>query len=260
LGLMEGKRVLVVGARNKWSIAWHSALSLMREGATLAFSVYSEREKDDVLKLISGTAAAGSPIFPCNATVQEDVDRLYEQVGGAFDGQLDGLLHGIAFAKREDLSGEFVKTTQEGFQIALDATAYSLVPLTRGARPLMQAAGGGAVVTLSYLGGERVVPGYNVAGVGKAALESSVRYLAYDLGPDNIRVNAVSAGPIKTLSASGIAGLSTMLKHVAEHAPLRRGVDADEVGDAVLFMLSPLARGITGEVLYVDAGYNVMGM
>jgi enoyl-[acyl-carrier protein] reductase I len=260
LGLMEGKRVLVVGARNKWSIAWHSALSLIREGATLAFSVYSDREKDDVQKLISGTAAADSPIFLCNATVQEDVDRLYQQVGAAFDDQLDGLLHGIAFAKREDLSGEFVKTDQEGFRIALDATAYSLVPLTRGARPLMQAAGGGSVVTLSYLGGERVVPGYNVAGVGKAALESSVRYLAHDLGPDNIRVNAVSAGPIKTLSASGIAGLSTMLKHVAEHAPLRRGVDADEVGDAVMFMLSSLSRGITGEVLYVDAGYNVMGM
>jgi len=257
---MDGRRVLVAGARNKWSISWHCALSLMREGAQLAFSVYSDREKDDVQKLLRGVDAADCPIFLCDATQQEQVDRLFEEVGSAFGGQLDGLLHGIAFAQREDLQGEYIKTTAEGFRIALSAMAYTLLPLTRGARPLMQAAGGGAVVTLTYLGSERVVPGYNVAGVAKAALESSVRYLANDLGPENIRVNAVSAGPIKTLAASGIAGLSHMLAHVAEHAPLRRGVNADEVGDAAAFLLSPLARGITGEVLYVDAGYNIMGM
>jgi enoyl-[acyl-carrier protein] reductase I len=260
LGIMQGKRVLICGARNKWSIAWHCALSLLREEANLAFSVYSDREKDDVKKLLTGAGAPDCPIFVCNATVQEDIDRLFADVAGVFDGQLDGLLHGIAFARREDLEGDFVKTSTEGWNTALESSAFTMVALTRGARPLFQAAGGGSAVTLSYLGGERVVPGYNVMGVAKAALESSVRYLAFDLGPENIRVNAVSAGPIKTLAASGIAGLSTMLKHVAEHAPLRRGVDADEVGDTVAFLMSSLSRGITGEVIYVDAGYNIVGM
>ncbi|MEP6754627.1 MAG: enoyl-ACP reductase [Chthonomonadales bacterium] len=257
---MTGKSVLVCGARNKWSIAWHCALSLLREDATVAFSVYSDREKDDVQKLLDGVGASGCPIFLCNATNQEDIDRMFTEVGAAFDGKLDGLVHGIAFAKRDDLTGEFVSTSSEGWDVALSSSAYTMVSLTRGARPLMLAAGGGSAVTLSYLGGERVVSGYNVMGVAKAALESSVRYLAADLGPENIRVNAVSAGPIKTLAASGIAGLSTMLKHVSEKSPLRRGVDADEVGDAVMFLLSGLARGITGEVLYVDAGYNIIGL
>ncbi len=259
-GIMEGKRILVAGARNKWSISWHCALSLMRLGARVAHSVYSERERDDVRKLSEAEGAGDSPIFLCDATKQDQVERLFEEVGAAFGGQLDGLLHGMAFAKREELTGEYIKVSQDGYALAMDASVYTLISLTRGARPLLQAAGGGAVVTLTYLGGERVVPGYNIAGVAKAALESSVRYLAYDLGKENIRVNAVSAGPIKTLAASGIAGLSEMLKHVAENAPLRRGVDADEVGDAAAFLLSPLSRGITGEVLYVDAGYNIMGM
>jgi enoyl-[acyl-carrier protein] reductase I len=259
LGLMQGKRVLVCGARNKWSIAWHCALSLLREQATLAFSVYSDREKEDVQKLLSGAGAPDCPIFVCNATDQAQVARLFQEVSAAFDGRLDGLIHGIAFAKREDLTGEFVTTSPDGWQVALESSAYTFVALANGARSLMKESGG-ALVTLSYLGGERVVPGYNVMGVAKAALESSVRYLAADLGPEAIRVNAVSAGPIKTLAASGIAGLSTMLKHVADKAPLRRGVDADEVGDATMFLLSDLSRGITGEVLYVDAGYNIIGM
>jgi len=260
MGLVQDKRILVVGARNKWSISWHCALSLMREGARVAFSVYSDREKADVEKLLRSTDTPDAPIFLCNATVQEDVDRLFDDVGHAFDGVLDGLLHGIAFAKREDLSGEFVKTSSEGWDTALNSSAYTLVGLTRGARPLMNAAGGGSVVTLSYYGAERVVPGYNVMGVAKSALESSVRYLAFDLGRENIRVNAVSAGPIKTLAASGISGLSDMLKHVAEKSPMRRGVDADEVGDTVAFFMSPLSRGITGETIYVDAGYHIVGM
>jgi enoyl-[acyl-carrier protein] reductase I len=257
--MMQGKRVLVCGARNKWSIAWHCALSILREGGEVAFSVYSDREKGDVEKLLAGEDKS-APIFLCNATVQEDIDRLFEQVGGVFAGKLDGLLHAIAFAKRDDLMGQFVTTSTDGWDTAMQSSAYTLVSLTRGARPLLQASGGGGVVALTYLGSERVVPGYNVMGVAKAALESSVRYLANDLGPENIRVNAVSAGPIKTLAASGIAGLSDMLKHVADKAPMRRGVDADEVGDAVAFLLSPLARGITGEILYVDAGYNIIGM
>ena len=257
---MTGKSILVMGARNKWSISWHCAVSVMREGASVAFSVYSDREKDDVEKLLASHGFEAAPIFLCNATVHEEIDSLYEKVGETFGGKLDGLVHGIAFAKREDLAGEFVTTSSDGWDIALQSSAYSFVSMTRGARELFKAAGGGSSVTLSYLGAERVVPGYNVMGVAKAALESSTKYLASDLGPENIRVNAVSAGPIKTLAASGVAGLSSMIKHVSEHAPLRRGVGADEVGDAVMFLLSDLARGITGEVLYVDAGYNIMGM
>ena len=257
---MQGKRVLVCGARNKWSIAWHSALSLNREGAQVAFSVYSERERGDVVKLLEQSDMADCPIFLCDATKEESVAELYKQTAEAFDGKLDGLIHGIAYAKREDLSGNFVDTSKDGFLIAMENSVHTLVSLTAGARSLFEANQGGAVVTLSYLGGERVVPGYNMMGVAKAALESSVRYLASDLGPNNIRVNAVSAGPIKTLAASGISGFSSIFGYMAEHAPLRRNVDADEVGDAVTFLLSNLSRGITGEVLYVDAGYHIMGM
>lgn len=260
MGILQDRRVLVAGARNKWSIGWHCALSMMREGARLGFSVFSDRERDDVRRLLAGTDAPDSPIFLCNAANMEEVERLFADVGAAFDGKLDGLLHSIAYVPREALSGEFVATAQEDFKVAMDSCVYTLIALARGARPLMQAAGGGAVATLTYLGSERVLPNYNAAGVAKAALESSVRYLAYDLGADNIRVNAVSAGPIKTLAAQGIAGFNSILEHVAQRAPLRRRVDADEVGDAAAFLLSPLARGITGEVLYVDAGYNIMGM
>lgn len=260
MGIMDGKRILVTGTRNKWSISWHSALSLQREGATLAFSVYSEREKGEVQKLLDASEMSNSPIFLCDATKVESVNELYCKVGEHFDGKLDGLIHAIAFAKREDLSGQLIDTSRDGFLIAMDNSAYTLVALTAGARSLFEANGGGSVVTLSYLGGERVVPGYNMMGVAKAALESIMRYLANDLGPQNIRVNAVSAGPIKTLAASGISGFSSIFGYMAEHAPLRRNVDADEVGDVITFLLSPMARGITGEVIYVDAGYHIMGM
>lgn len=261
--LMQDKRVLVTGVRNKWSIGWGCAQSLLRAGATVAFSAYNERERDDVKKLLDGSeieGANGCPIFLCDATKMEQVERLFGEVGTSFEGQLDGLLHSIAFTTRESIKGEYVATLQPDFALALDSSVYTLVALARGARPLMQAAGGGAVASLTYLGAERVIPNYNVMGVAKAALEASTRYLANDLGPDNIRVNAVSAGPIKTLAAGAIAGFSDMLKHVAETAPLRRGVDTEEVGDAVTFLLSDMARAITGEVLYVDAGYHIMGM
>jgi len=260
LGFLDSRRILVCGARNKWSISWHCALSMAREGARLAFSTFSDRERQDVQKLLDGAGLVDSPIFLCDASQDDQVASLMEQVGAHFGGQMDGLLHGIAYARREDLSGEFLSVDAEGYRIAMQSSAYSLVALARGARALLEASGGGSIVTLTYLGGDRVVPGYNMMGVAKAALESTVRYLANDLGPTNVRVNAVSAGPIKTLAASGIAGLSTMLQHVAEHAPMRRGVGADEVGDTVAFLMSPLARGITGEVIYVDAGYHVMGM
>ncbi len=260
MGFMQEKRVLVTGVRNKWSISWQCALSLHREGAQIAFSVRSDREKDDTLKLIQGTDLSQTPIFLCDATRPEEVERNIEEVGAYFDGKLDGLLHSMAFAKREDLSGEYLTTSQDGFALAMDVSVYTLIALAQAARPLMKAAGGGSIVTLTYLGSERVIPGYNVMGVCKAALESSVRYLAFDLGADNIRVNAVSAGPIKTLSAQGVAGFSGMLGQVAERSPLRRRIEAEEVGDAAAFLLSWLARGITGEVLYVDAGYNIMGL
>ena len=260
MGLMEGRAVLVTGARNKYSIAWHCAEALVREGASVGFSVFGEREQREVSRLIQEIGIPDAPIFQCDATKTEDVDRLFSQAGEAFDGKLHGLVHSIAFAPREALSGDFISTSADDFRIAMETSVYTLVALARGARSLMQAAGEGAIVTLTYLGGERVVPRYNVMGVCKAALESSLRYLAYDLGPDNIRVNAVSAGPIKTLAAQGIQGFSSMLEQVAERSPLRRRVTADEVADAALYLLSPLARGVTGETLFVDAGYHIMGM
>jgi enoyl-[acyl-carrier protein] reductase I len=260
MGLMTGRSVLITGARNKWSIGWHCAESAVREGASVAFSVFGEREVREVGKLTAEAGLPDAPIFACDATKGDEVERLFVQLGEAFDGRLDGIVHSIAFAPREALSGDYASTSCSDWAIAMESSVYTLVSMARGARTLMQTAGGGSIVTLTYLGGERVVPRYNVMGVCKAALESSMRYLASDLGPDNIRVNAVSAGPIKTLAAQGIQGFSSMLEHVAERCPLRRRVGADEVADAVLFFLSPLARGITGSTLFVDAGYNIMGL
>ena len=258
-GVLEGKRILVTGVRNKWSIVWHTALSLQREGAEMAFSVQSDREVNSLEKLLR-EAGIEAPTVVCDTTVEGQAEALFVQLSVAFEGKLDGLVHGIASANREDLSGEYVATSKEGYLKAHEISAYSLVALSRGARPLMQAAGGGSIVTLTYLGAERVVPNYNVMGVAKASLEASVRYLASDLGPDNIRVNAISAGPIKTVSAAGIADFDAMLKKVAAQAPLRRNTDPAEVGDSVLFLLSPWGRGITGETLYVDNGYHILGM
>jgi enoyl-[acyl-carrier protein] reductase I len=258
-GIVEGKRILVTGARNKWSIGWATAAALHREGARLAFSVFGEREEGGVSKLIA-EAGIAAPIFRCDATDDAQVSALYEQVSEAFDGALDGLVHAIAFANKEELAGEYCATSRDGFRIAQESSVYSLVSLTRGARPLMQNAGGGSVVTLTYIGAERVVPNYNVMGVAKASLEASVRYLASDLGKEGIRVNAISAGPTKTLAASAIKGFDAMLNQVAKLAPLRRKIEVEEVADAALFLLSPLSRGITGEVLYVDGGYHILGM
>jgi enoyl-[acyl-carrier protein] reductase I len=257
--LMKGKRVLVTGARNKWSIAWHSAVSLHREGASLAFSVYGEREEKGVAKLLEEHSIQ-APIFQCDAGEPEQVDALFEKVGQHWGGQLDGFLHAMAFAKREELSGEYADTTKEGFSLAHESSVYTLIALARAARPLMTAAGGGSITTLTYIGAERVVPNYNIMGVAKASLEASVRYLAMDMGKDGIRVNAVSAGPIKTLAASGISGFDEMLKRVGEISPLKRTITGEDVGDTVLFLHSDLSRGITGEVIYVDGGYHIVGM
>ena len=257
--VMEGRRILVTGARNKWSIAWHAAAALHREGASLVFSVFGEREEAGVTKLLAG-AGIKAPIFQCDATSDEQVENLYLKVGSHFVGKLDGVIHAMAFANKEELAGEYVATSKSGFTVALESSVYTLVSLCRFGRPLLQAAGGGGIVTLTYLGAERVVPNYNVMGVAKAALEASVRYLAQDLGKDNIRVNAISAGPIKSLAAAGITGFDAMRKQVGDVSPLKRTVEADEVGDAILFLLCPWSRGITGETIYVDGGYHIIGM
>lgn len=258
MGLLSGKVGLVVGIANKRSMAWAIAQALHAEGATLVFTYQNERLKENVEEL----AAALSPtpaLLPCDVSVDGEIDAVFESIAAAHGG-LDLLVHGAAFAPREALGAPFVQTSREAFRVALDVSAYSLVALARGAAPLMEARGGGSIVTLTYLGSDRVFPNYNVMGVAKAALESSVRYLASDLGPVGIRVNAISAGPVKTLAASGVSGFSSILGVYRERAPLRRNIDTGEVADAAMFLLGPAGRGITGEVLMVDAGYRIMGM
>jgi enoyl-[acyl-carrier protein] reductase I len=253
--LLEGKRGLVLGIANKRSIAWGIAQAAHREGARLAVTYQGERLLENVQEL--SQQLRDPLILPCDVSKDEDLKALAESVKNEF-GTLDFVVHAVAFALREELDGDFVNTSREGYRIAQDISSYSLTALAREVVPLMP--NGGSIVTLSYLGGERVVPHYNVMGVAKAALEMSVRYLAADLGPKGIRVNAISAGPIKTLAASGVHGLSKMLEYHRTYAPLRRNTDQDEVGDAGLFLVSPLSRGVTGEVIHVDGGFHVIGM
>ncbi len=254
--LLEGKHGLVLGIANKRSIAWGIAQAMQREGARLAVTYQGERLEENVREL---AAQLRDPlVLPCDVTKDEDLAALAEAVRKEF-GSLDFVVHAVAFALREELDGEFVLTSREGYRIAQEISSYSLTALARVTAPLMEGRAG-SIVTLSYLGGERVVPHYNVMGVAKAALEMSVRYLASDLGPKGIRVNAISAGPIKTLAAAGVHGLSKMLEYHRSHAPLRRTTDQDEVGDTALFLVSPLGRGVTGEVIHVDGGFHVMGM
>lgn len=253
--LLEGKKGLVIGVANKHSIAWAIAQSVAGQGARLLFNYQNERLKQNVEELAA--TVPGAKAFACDVGSDTEIASLMQQVQKEF-GQLDFLVHSLAFAPREELTGQFINTTRQGFATALDVSAYSLVAVARAAMPLMTE--GGAIVTLSYLGAERVVPHYNVMGVAKAALECSVRYLAYDLGPKNIRVNAISAGPIKTLAARGVSGISKMIDHHKEFAPLRRPTEQGEVGDTALFLVSALGRGITGEVIYVDGGYNIIGL
>ena len=257
MALLEGKTGIVFGVANKRSIAWAIAQALSREGMRLAFTYQGERLKDNVDALAS--SIPNSLTVQCDVTNDADVDAVYAAVDKEF-GRLDALLHSVAFAPKEDLEGDFVNTSRDGFKLAHDISAYSLVAVTRAAVPLFEKSGGGSVLTLTYHGAVKAVEGYNVMGVAKASLESSMRYLAANLGPKNIRVNALSAGPVNTLAARGIKGFTTMLKHHAERAPLRRNVELEEVGNAGLFLLSPWASGITGEVTYVDCGYNVVGL
>jgi enoyl-[acyl-carrier protein] reductase I len=253
---LSGKFGLVVGVANKRSIAWSIAQALSASGARLALTYPSGRLEENVRELAS---TLDNPlILPCDVSSDEQVAELGRSLDREFGG-LDLLVHSVAFARAEDLDAPFSQTSREGFRIALDVSTYSLIALTREARPLMQKRGGGSVLTLTYLGSDRVFRNYNVMGVAKAALESSVRYLAAELGPDNIRVNAISAGPIKTLAAKGISGFSSILDVYRERAPLQRNIDAQEVADAAVFLLGPGGRGVTAEVMMVDAGFNVMG-
>lgn len=254
--MLKNKCGIIFGVANKRSIAWATARVLHDAGARLAFAYQGERLKDNVERLTK-EAMPDSLLLPCDVTKQEEVDETFKRLALEF-GRLDFLIHSIAYAPREALDGGFVVTSREAFLTALEISTYSLTQLARAALPLMTE--GGSIVTMTYYGAEKVVAGYNVMGVAKSALEASVRYLANDLGPRNVRVNAISAGPIQTLSARGVADFSTMLKHAAERAPLRRNVQPGEVGNTALFLCSPLASGITGEVIYVDCGYNIMGI
>jgi enoyl-[acyl-carrier protein] reductase I len=251
---LQGRVAVVFGVANKRSIAWSIAQGLHDAGAKLAVTYQNERLEQEAKDLI--LSLPGAEAFMCDVSDDAAIDRLFAQLKERY-GKLHVLVHSVAFAPPDELKGEFVNTTREGFRIAHDVSVYSLVAVSRAAAPLME--DGGSILTMTYYGAEKVVPRYNVMGVAKAALECTVRYLAYDLGKRNIRVNAISAGPIRTLAARGISGLSEMLKSHAERAPLQRNVDVNEVGATGVFLASDASSGITGEVLYVDCGYNIMG-
>ncbi len=251
---LEGRTAVVFGVANKRSIAWAIAQALQGAGAKLAITYQNERLAQEAADLIKDLPNAEG--FQCDVSNEGEVEQLFAKLKERH-GKLDVLVHSIAFAPADELKRPFVETTREGFRIAHDVSVYSLIALARAASPLMT--DGGSIMTLTYYGSEKVVPNYNVMGVAKAALEATVRYLAWDLGKQKIRVNAISAGPIKTLAARGISGLSDMLKGHMERAPLQRNVDAAEVGNAALFLASDLSTGVTGETIYVDCGYNIMG-
>ena len=248
------KTAVIFGVANKRSIAWAIAQKLQQAGWRLAITYQNERLEQEAKDLINELPGASG--FMCDVSSDEQIAKLFDELKTKY-GELHGLVHSVAFAPAEELKGDFVNTTREGFRIAHDVSVYSLIAVARAALPLMTS--GGSVVTMTYFGAEKVVPKYNVMGVAKAALQAAVRYLANDLGPKNIRVNAISAGPIKTLAARGISGLGEMLKAHAERAPLKRNVDAAEVGATAAFLLSDTASGITGETIHVDCGYNIMG-
>lgn len=252
--LLAGKNIIVMGVANDRSIAWAIAQSLAAQGARLAFTYENGRVEGRVRKLAD--TIPGSVILPCNVAEDSEIDTLAAKLKDEF-GVLHGLVHSIAFAKAEDLAGGFVETSRDGFALAQNISVYSLVAVAAKLAPLMTE--GGSILTMTYMGAERVMRNYNVMGVAKAALESSVRYLANDLGPQNIRVNAISAGPIRTLAAKGISDFNSILRQVEEKAPLRRTTEVAEVGDTAMFLMSQLSRGITGEVIFVDGGYNIVG-
>jgi len=255
-GFLDGRKGLILGVANKRSVAWACAKALQREGMELALTYANERLEENVRELAKELGVG--TVLPCDVTRDEEIDGLVDGLRESF-GVLDCFVHAVAFAKREELTGTYLDTSKEGYHLAQEVSVYSLPAVARRIVPLMEGRQG-SILTLSYLGAERVIPNYNVMGVAKAALEASVRYLAHDLGPRGIRVNAISSGPIRTLSASGVEGFSAILDRIAERAPLRRNINADEVGDVCAFLASPLSRGITGTTIYVDAGYHIMGL
>lgn len=253
--LLEGKLALILGIANKWSLAYAIAQAFWREGATLALTYLGDRQKLAIEELSQGLPVAG--LWPCDVTKDDDLRNLAESLA-ALGRPLDAAVHSLAFANREDLAKPFVETGREGFLLAQEVSAYSLVAVARATAPAMSK--GGSLMTLTYLGASRVVPNYNVMGVAKASLEASVRYLASDLGPQRIRVNAISAGPVKTASARAVKDFSTILSYVEQRSPLRRNTDPAEVADAAVFLASDLGRGVTGNILFVDAGIQIMGL
>lgn len=255
-GILSGKTGVVFGVANKRSIAWAIAKAWHKAGARLIFNYQGERLKENVEELVS-EFGADTAIYPCDVSRDEEIAGFFEKVSGHTP-RLDLLLHSVAFAPKEALEGEFINTSREAFRTAHDVSAYSLIGLARAASPLMTE--GGSIVAMTYYGSVKVVPHYNVMGVAKASLEASTRYLAYDLGARKIRVNCISAGPMQTLAARGISGFTMMLKHYEEHAPLKRSCSAEELGQTGVFLASDGASGITGQVIYVDGGYEIMGM
>jgi enoyl-[acyl-carrier protein] reductase I len=255
MGLLDGKKAAIFGVANDRSIAWAISQALHAEGAELAFTFAGEILEKRVRPLAEGIGA--KIILPCDVTKDDEIENVFATLKQEWGG-LDIMIHAIAFARKEDLANPYVQTSRHGFHLAMDVSAYSMVALARPAATLMEGRRG-SMLTLTYMGSERVIPNYNVMGVAKAALEASVRYLAHDLGPKGIRVNAISAGPIRTLAASGIADFKEMLHHVSERAPLKRNIDAEEVGKTALFLCSDWGSAVTGEVLHVDAGYSIMG-
>lgn len=257
MGLLSGRTGIVFGVANKRSIAWGIAQALAAAGMRLAFTYQGDRLRESVEELVA--TMPGSPLYPCDVGSDADVHAVFAGLERDF-GTLDVLVHSIAFAPADDLKSDFIATSREGFKVAHEISAYSLLALTRAALPLMEKTGRGSVMAMTYYGSEKVASGYKVMGVAKAALESCVRYAAAELGPRGIRVNAISAGPVNTLAARGVRGFTDMLKHHAERAPLRRNVELREIGDTAVFLASDMSSGITGEVIFVDGGYNILAV
>ncbi|RKD27552.1 Enoyl-[acyl-carrier-protein] reductase [NADH] [Caminicella sporogenes DSM 14501] len=254
--LLKDKNILIMGVANKWSIAWGIAQKFHKEGANLAFTYYGDKSKESLLKLLEEEGIDNHLLISCDVTKDEDIENAFLNLKEKF-GVLHGVVHSIAHAKKEELQGNYYNTSREGYHMAQDISAYSLVAVARNAKPLMTE--GGSIVTLTYLGSERAVKNYNVMGVAKAALEASVRYLAVDLGPENITVNSISAGPIKTLAAKGVKGFNQMLKEFENVSPMKRTVKTEEIANTALFLCSDLGTGITGENIHVDCGYHILG-
>jgi enoyl-[acyl-carrier protein] reductase I len=257
VGTLDGKTGLIFGVANHNSIAWAIAQKLAEEGARLAFT-YQGRMEQNVRKLTAANMP-DAPVLPCDVQSDDELDTVFDEVGKSFGG-LDILIHSVAFAPTDDLRGRVSQVSRAGFTASLDISAYSLLAMAKRAEPLMQQRGGGSIISMTYLGSERVVPGYNVMGIAKAALEASVRYLAWDLGPQNITVNGISAGPLRTLSARGVGNINAMFDLVDQVAPPRRNIEQSDIGDMAAFLCSPAARNLTGEVVHLDAGFHIMGL